>query len=177
MKLGENDGVKFLAWKSGGVKFWTNSMSVLGKWILYPWIQTLALPITVLFVAVVYAAIAAGFHNSDGWILFVSVLIFDLILYHHYSGCYAFMKVNPGNCNMINWYQYLICSMIHIYIMVHIAWYIFRAMKNCLKVCRENIMQISKVASIMTMSHWVHSTQQMLCDFAFLRFFAHFCLW
>ena len=27
MKLGEIDGVKFLAWKSGGVKFWTNSMS------------------------------------------------------------------------------------------------------------------------------------------------------
>ena len=29
LKLGEIDGVKFLAWKSGGVKFWTNSMSVL----------------------------------------------------------------------------------------------------------------------------------------------------
>ena len=28
LKLGEIDGVKFLAWKSGGVKFWTNSMSV-----------------------------------------------------------------------------------------------------------------------------------------------------
>ena len=27
MKLGEIDGVKFLARKSGGVKFWTNSMS------------------------------------------------------------------------------------------------------------------------------------------------------
>ena len=27
MKLGEIDGVKFLAWKSGGVKFLTNSMS------------------------------------------------------------------------------------------------------------------------------------------------------
>ena len=27
LKLGEIDGVKFLAWKSGGVKFWTNSMS------------------------------------------------------------------------------------------------------------------------------------------------------
>ena len=29
LKLGEIDGVKFLTWKSGGVKFWTNSMSVL----------------------------------------------------------------------------------------------------------------------------------------------------
>ena len=29
LKLGEIDGVKFLAWKSGGVKFWTNSMSAL----------------------------------------------------------------------------------------------------------------------------------------------------
>ena len=29
LKLGEIDGVKFLAWKSGGVKFWTNSMSGL----------------------------------------------------------------------------------------------------------------------------------------------------
>ena len=28
LRLGEIDGVKFLAWKSGGVKFWTNSMSV-----------------------------------------------------------------------------------------------------------------------------------------------------
>ena len=28
LKLGEIDGVKFLAWKSGGVNFWTNSMSV-----------------------------------------------------------------------------------------------------------------------------------------------------
>ena len=28
LKLGEIDSVKFLAWKSGGVKFWTNSMSV-----------------------------------------------------------------------------------------------------------------------------------------------------
>ena len=27
LKLGEIDSVKFLAWKSGGVKFWTNSMS------------------------------------------------------------------------------------------------------------------------------------------------------
>ena len=27
LKLGENDSVKFLAWKSGGVKFLTNSMS------------------------------------------------------------------------------------------------------------------------------------------------------
>ena len=27
VKLGEIDGVKFLAWKSGGVKFWTISMS------------------------------------------------------------------------------------------------------------------------------------------------------
>ena len=27
LKLGEIDGVKFLAWKSGGVKFWTNFMS------------------------------------------------------------------------------------------------------------------------------------------------------
>ena len=27
LKSGEIDGVKFLAWKSGGVKFWTNSMS------------------------------------------------------------------------------------------------------------------------------------------------------
>ena len=27
LKLGEIDGVRFLAWKSGGVKFWTNSMS------------------------------------------------------------------------------------------------------------------------------------------------------
>ena len=27
LKLGEIDGVKFLARKSGGVKFWTNSMS------------------------------------------------------------------------------------------------------------------------------------------------------
>ena len=27
LKLGEIDGVKFLAWKSGGVNFWTNSMS------------------------------------------------------------------------------------------------------------------------------------------------------
>ena len=27
LKLGEIDGVKFLAWKSSGVKFWTNSMS------------------------------------------------------------------------------------------------------------------------------------------------------
>ena len=31
MKLGEIDGVNFLAWKSGGVKFWTNSMSEL-RW-------------------------------------------------------------------------------------------------------------------------------------------------
>ena len=29
LKLGEIDGVKFLAWKSVGVKFWTNSMSGL----------------------------------------------------------------------------------------------------------------------------------------------------
>ena len=29
LKLGEIDGVKFLARKSGGVKFWTNSMSVV----------------------------------------------------------------------------------------------------------------------------------------------------
>ena len=28
LKLGEVDGVKFSAWKSGGVKFWTNLMSV-----------------------------------------------------------------------------------------------------------------------------------------------------
>ena len=28
LKLGEIEGVKFLARKSGGVKFWTNSMSV-----------------------------------------------------------------------------------------------------------------------------------------------------
>ena len=28
LKLGEIGGEKFLAWKSGGVKFWTNSMSV-----------------------------------------------------------------------------------------------------------------------------------------------------
>ena len=28
MELGETDGVKFLAWKSDGVKFLTNSMSV-----------------------------------------------------------------------------------------------------------------------------------------------------
>ena len=27
LKVGEIDGVKFLAWKSWGVKFWTNSMS------------------------------------------------------------------------------------------------------------------------------------------------------
>ena len=27
LKLGEIDGVKFLAWKSGSVKFWTNSLS------------------------------------------------------------------------------------------------------------------------------------------------------
>ena len=27
LKLGEIDSVKFLAWKSGGVNFWTNSMS------------------------------------------------------------------------------------------------------------------------------------------------------
>ena len=27
LKLGEIDGVKFLAWKSGGVNFWTNFMS------------------------------------------------------------------------------------------------------------------------------------------------------
>ena len=27
LKLGEIGGVKFLTWKSGGVKFWTNSMS------------------------------------------------------------------------------------------------------------------------------------------------------
>ena len=27
LKWGEIDGVKFFAWKSGGVKFWTNSMS------------------------------------------------------------------------------------------------------------------------------------------------------
>ena len=27
LKLGEIDGVKFLTWKSGGVKFWTNFMS------------------------------------------------------------------------------------------------------------------------------------------------------
>ena len=31
LKLGEIDGVKYLAWKSGGVKFWTNSMSGEGK--------------------------------------------------------------------------------------------------------------------------------------------------
>ena len=31
LKLGEIDGVKFLAWKSGGVKFLTNSMSV--RWL------------------------------------------------------------------------------------------------------------------------------------------------
>ena len=29
LKLGEIGGVKFLTWKSGGVKFWTNSMSVV----------------------------------------------------------------------------------------------------------------------------------------------------
>ena len=29
LKLGEIEGVKFLARKSGGVNFWTNSMSVL----------------------------------------------------------------------------------------------------------------------------------------------------
>ena len=29
LKLGEIVGVKFLAWKSGGVKFWTNSMSAI----------------------------------------------------------------------------------------------------------------------------------------------------
>ena len=29
LKLGEIDGVKFLAWKSGSVNFWTNSMSVV----------------------------------------------------------------------------------------------------------------------------------------------------
>ena len=28
LKLGEIGGVKFLTWKSGGVKFWTNFMSV-----------------------------------------------------------------------------------------------------------------------------------------------------
>ena len=36
LKLGEIDGVKVLAWKSGGVKFWTNLMSGLAadqlKW-------------------------------------------------------------------------------------------------------------------------------------------------
>ena len=35
LKLGEIDGVKFLAWKSGGVKFWTNSMSDLQWTFLY----------------------------------------------------------------------------------------------------------------------------------------------
>ena len=30
LKLGEIDGVKFLAWKSGSVNFWTNSMLVYG---------------------------------------------------------------------------------------------------------------------------------------------------
>ena len=34
LKLGEIDGVKFLAWKSGSVKFWTNSMSgAKTKWL------------------------------------------------------------------------------------------------------------------------------------------------
>ena len=32
LKLGEIDGVKFLTWKSGGVKFWTNFMSV---WMIF----------------------------------------------------------------------------------------------------------------------------------------------
>ena len=35
LKLGEIDGVEFLTWKSGGVKFWTNFMSV----ITLPWCQ------------------------------------------------------------------------------------------------------------------------------------------
>ena len=34
LKLGEIDGVKFLAWKSGGVNFWTNSMSVMNNYTL-----------------------------------------------------------------------------------------------------------------------------------------------
>ena len=32
LELGEIDGVKFLAWKSGGVNFWTNSMSAFLMW-------------------------------------------------------------------------------------------------------------------------------------------------
>ena len=42
LKLGEIDGVKFLAWKSGGVKFWTNSMSGLDRniWCLPSWPNT-----------------------------------------------------------------------------------------------------------------------------------------
>ena len=31
LKLGEIGGVKFLTWKSGGVKFWTNFMSELQR--------------------------------------------------------------------------------------------------------------------------------------------------
>ena len=34
LKLIEIDGVKFLAWKSGGVKFWTNLMSDFGEQLL-----------------------------------------------------------------------------------------------------------------------------------------------
>ena len=34
LKLGEIDDVRFLALKSGGVKFWTNSMSAPTQWVL-----------------------------------------------------------------------------------------------------------------------------------------------
>ena len=41
LKLGEIDGVNFLAWKSGGVKFLTNSMSVTDTIYLYQCIAVL----------------------------------------------------------------------------------------------------------------------------------------
>ena len=50
LKLGEIDGVKFLAWKSGGVNFLTNSMSASvlctsgWKYVLFNPSCTLALP-------------------------------------------------------------------------------------------------------------------------------------
>ena len=38
LKLGEIDGVKFLAWKSGGVNFLTNSMSAWKNGLEWDWI-------------------------------------------------------------------------------------------------------------------------------------------
>ena len=45
--MGEIDGVKFLAWKSDGVKFLTNSMStkIVCLWIGFCWVLCRLLPL------------------------------------------------------------------------------------------------------------------------------------